>query len=87
MSTIPRYNNTPISPEKINLIHELMNDPEVKEAWRVYTMLNQATSVNDRALLKARYTAWHHYVLARDKFLGLPTLNPYFLEKMNYHAK
>ena len=79
-----RYNTAPVPPDKINLIHELMNDPHVKEAWEQYIKLNDIASNSSRTHVKARMEAWHNYVLLRDQFLGLPIQNKYFLESIIY---
>jgi len=46
-------------------------------------MIQSANNQNDRSLIKARFKAWHDYVLARDAFLGLPTHNKDFLQRMD----
>lgn len=78
-----RFNTTPVPPEKIKLIHDLMNDPQVKATYKIWTMMQSANNQGDRSLIKARFKAWHEYVLARDAFLGLPTHNTNFLERMS----
>lgn len=79
---LPRFNTNPVAPEKIQLIHDMLNDPEVKTYYKIWTLMNHANNQGDRSLIKARFKAWHDYVVARDKFLGLPTLNPYFLNRL-----
>lgn len=81
---IQRFNTAPVSPEKIQLIHDLLNDSHVKEAWLNYTRLNDIGTNSSKSAIKARMEAWHNYVLLRDQFLGLPTTNTYFLQGVIY---
>lgn len=80
-----RYNDAPVSPEKIQLITDMLNDPIVGEAWNQYQSLTAATSGASVSLIKARFKAWHNYVLLRDQFLGLPTTNLFFLNRLELH--
>ena len=69
-----RFNDAPVSPEKINLIINLLNDPEVNLLWREFVMLGQPVVDSHKSLLKQREEAFQRYAKARDKFLGLPPL-------------
>jgi hypothetical protein len=80
-----RFNDAPVTPEKIQLIHDLLSDPIVGEAWKQYTSLTQAQVGSSNTLIKARFKAWHNYVLLRDQFLGLPTTNVHFLNRLEFH--
>jgi hypothetical protein len=71
---MPRYNNSPVQPEKIQLIYDLLNDPIVKDAWRRFVMLGQPQHGSNGTIYKEREKAFTEYATARDKFLGLPPL-------------
>lgn len=78
-----RYNTAPVPPEKIQLIKDCLNDPEVNAAWLELVNMQQVVYGSERSLIKTRFQAWHRYVVARDKFLGLPTINPHFLIRLD----
>lgn len=71
---MPRYNDAPVSPEKIKLINEMLNDPVVGQLWKEYTMLGQPEQQSANSLIKKRVDTFHAYAVARDAYLGLPPL-------------
>ncbi len=81
---IHRFNTAPVPLEKIELIQNLLNDPNVKQAWLNYTKLSDIGTNSSKTAIRARMEAWHNYVVLRDQFLGLPTHNTYFLQGVIY---
>ena len=71
---MPRYNDAPVSPEKIQMINDLLNDPIVGQLWKEYVLTGQPAVDSHRALIKTREEAFQRYAIARDKYLGLPPL-------------
>ena len=65
----------PIAKEKIQLIKDLLNDPEVNQLWVACVRMAAPESPNDYKLINARKAAFLRYAIARDRFLGLPLLS------------
>ena len=65
-----RYDKTPVQPEKIQLIHELLNDMVVGDYYRQWLRLKAAN-----AHVQLINRAFQEYAIARDKWLGLPPLS------------
>ena len=66
-----RFNDAPVTKEKIQLITDLLNDPTVNYYWLKF--INMPTGL-DFKLIKARWMAFQEYTFYRDKFLGLKPL-------------
>lgn len=69
-----KYTNEPVSPEKIKFIHSVLNEPEVKEAWKRFIDLGQPYQSAPAKVYQERQRAFDAYCKARDAFLGLPPL-------------
>ena len=69
-----KLTNAPVTPEKIEIIQNMLNDPIVGELWREFVMLGQPQVETAKSLLKKRENAFALYAAARDAFLGLPPL-------------
>ena len=65
-----KLKNNPVQPEKIQLIHDLLNSYPVNELWLEYVRLGMYGGT-----YKEREKAWNEYCVFRDKYLGLPPLS------------
>lgn len=68
---MPRFNDAPVTKEKIQLITDLLNSPVVNELYLKFASM--PTSI-DFKLIKQREDAFQAYAIARDEFLGLKPL-------------
>lgn len=62
-----RYNNSPVDPLKIQLIHDLLSSYPVNELWLKYVAMG-----NNGATVKQREDQFAEYCHYRDLYLGLP---------------
>lgn len=65
-----RYNNSPVDPLKIQLVHDMLSSPLVNALWLEFVHLGTVPNVN----YKLRDKAFNNYATARDAFLGLKPL-------------
>jgi hypothetical protein len=64
-----RYDTSPVHPEKINLIKNMLNDPIINELWLKFIHLGSI-----KASYKERERVFQEYCHFRDLYLGLPPL-------------
>ncbi|HNC40312.1 MAG TPA: hypothetical protein PK522_00860 [Nitrosomonas sp.] len=78
-----KFNNAPVDPLKIQLIHDMLNSPEVNALWLEFVHLGNVPQVKH----ELRAIAFNRYAKARDAFLGLPALNASALEEKFINLK
>ena len=64
-----------VSEQKIEMIHKMLADPIVGEAWAIFIAKGRTKHAGIGAdAIKERMIAWDNYTKVRDVYLGLPPL-------------